>query len=144
MRSFLPRYEVVFSGGVFYGAERILRSGIAVFQTGGDRQRTLLLRECAFYVVPHLVKQRFLRVLFRQTRAGGKCSLDETTEFGESLYRKSSVFAGAERKLCFPVGKYLTRRIRGRRTAKTPSPLRLANISLRRPPRSTKSATSLS
>ena len=34
---------------------------------------------------------------------GRKCSLDETTEFGESLYRKSSVFAGAERKMYFPL-----------------------------------------
>ena len=34
---------------------------------------------------------------------GRKCSLDETTEFWESLYRKCSVFAGAERKSYFPL-----------------------------------------
>ena len=59
MRSFLPRYEVVFSGGVFYGMERILRSGIAVFQTGGDRQRTLSLHEYVFFVEPHPCKTPF-------------------------------------------------------------------------------------
>jgi len=66
MRRFVPRYEVVFSGGVFYGAEQILRSDITVFQGGGNRQRTLLLSESPS------VRLRFLQVLHRQNSRGKK------------------------------------------------------------------------
>ena len=61
MRRFVPRYEVVFSGGVFYRAEgEFLRSDITVF-LGGNSQRTLSLHEYTFYVELHSHK----------TRAGG-------------------------------------------------------------------------
>ena len=59
MRRFLPRYEVVFSGGVFYRAEQILRSGITVFQGGGNGQRTLSLSEYVFFMEPHPCKTPF-------------------------------------------------------------------------------------
>ena len=49
---------------------------------------------------------------------GRKCNLDETTEFGESLYRKSSIFAGAERKLYFPMADCLIHNTRCRRINK--------------------------
>ena len=51
--------KMYFLSGVFYGAEGILRSDITVFLGGGNRQRTLSLRECAFYVEPHSHKIRF-------------------------------------------------------------------------------------
>jgi len=49
-----------FLSGVFYGAEgEFLRSDITIFLGGGNSQRILSLRECAFYVEPHSHKIRF-------------------------------------------------------------------------------------
>ena len=59
MRRFVPRYEVVFSGGVFYGMERILRSDITVFQGAAIGCGTLSLHEYVFFVEPHPCKTQF-------------------------------------------------------------------------------------